>query len=658
MKRDFKRLFSLMLVMAVMVVAFVCTAAPVAAEGEPFSVGGVGCADWGTAWSTALNGSVKTIKLEADCNWSGKSVSLSSGVSLDLNGYTMTVGKFIIVPGTNLMDSTNGGGKVICTDDALELHPDNSYLPVWVGNGYVLVQPDVSSTYQKFVAQENGIYYFAFRPGFGKINGTTSVANTYLKDNADHGLQMELNVYTAKNYGDIDEKQYVFGEALAVNGKDVFAQVYGENKMFFARFRGAEAVEQLAVKTVICSEKTGVKYTSESMTGKATMVDFSSVSGIADNKLDTLDVQSVHSFSAGTLNVPASSMVNGYYGEFPTIGTVYLDLDLSNFTAGTAASEIRFYEANNSTNSTDLLLIHKNGVLYMGGTDEVGTLAGGAEAKLRIKITNSIVDGVRTSAWECYNKTTGNYYSGTFATPILGTRFVIFGMSAFDISNLKFYTDVNTNFNNVLQDLKTSKTVTWTFDDMNNDDGLRPEWITLIARNGGKEASRVDVRAEQGSYTFNLPRFDANGEATYTFEAVAEHYTCVPGDGENALVLSHTPAITYFYNNDFENFDMSGEVPGWLRKNGYALDNNGRQLQDMLGYCYVREEAGNKYLDIGGSGNVVYAQYASETKPISGAVKISFRVRLAAALPANTNLHFRTNSQWFTAVMKDSSGSR
>jgi hypothetical protein len=148
-------------------------------------------------------------------------------------------------------------------------------------------------------------------------------------------------------------------------------------------------------------------------------------------------------------------------------------------------------------------------------------------------------------------------------------------------------------------------------------------------------------------------------EPGVTEPGVTEPGVTEPGVTEPGVTEPAEPDTTaYFYNNDFEDYIFADKNPGWLGKNGVVTDDNGNSIQDMMGYCWVRQEAGNNYLDIGGSGKAVYAQYASETNPISGAVKVSFRIRLAEdfTLPANTNLHFRTNSQWFTAVMKDNSG--
>jgi hypothetical protein len=201
--------------------------------------------------------------------------------------------------------------------------------------------------------------------------------------------------------------------------------------------------------------------------------------------------------------------------------------------------------------------------------------------------------------------------------------------------------------------------------DGDDHDCIRPESVFVSVYNGLNLVKREQVTAANNwQHTFTeLPKFDAqNNEINYTVVVVSEDlpggYTASVNGA--AITLTHEPEITWFYNNDFESYIFADEDPGWLGKNGSVTDANGNSIVDLVGYCWICEEAGNKFLELSHAGNksTVFAQYASETDQISGPVKVSFRIRLADGVTLNDsmNVQFRTNETWFAAVMKDKSG--
>ena len=107
MKRDFKRLFSLMLVVAVLAVAFVFTAAPVAADAStPFTAGGQDHATLAAAADAAGENGTIVLNTSLDLSTQG-ALSLPTGVTLDLAGNTLTVDGLVgDFAGTNLIDSS------------------------------------------------------------------------------------------------------------------------------------------------------------------------------------------------------------------------------------------------------------------------------------------------------------------------------------------------------------------------------------------------------------------------------------------------------------------------------------------------------------------------------------------------------------------------
>lgn len=94
------------------------------------AVNGVYYATFEDALANADEGD--TVVLEADCE--ADDIIIPAGVTLDLNGYTLTADKVTGEAGSNLIDSV-GGGKLIC--DEVTLAEENEQLPVYVEDGYI-----------------------------------------------------------------------------------------------------------------------------------------------------------------------------------------------------------------------------------------------------------------------------------------------------------------------------------------------------------------------------------------------------------------------------------------------------------------------------------------------------------------------------------------
>ena len=103
------------------------------------------------------------------------------------------------------------------------------------------------------------------------------------------------------------------------------------------------------------------------------------------------------------------------------------------------------------------------------------------------------------------------------------------------------------NFINTHQPETTEITVTKTWDDADNQDGKRPESITVILLANGTEKTRQAITADEAgnwTYTFkNLPKYANGEEITYTVseDTVADYTTTY--DGSN-ITNSYTPGKT------------------------------------------------------------------------------------------------------------------
>ena len=118
------------------------------------------------------------------------------------------------------------------------------------------------------------------------------------------------------------------------------------------------------------------------------------------------------------------------------------------------------------------------------------------------------------------------------------------------------------NFINTHQPETTEITVTKTWNDANNQDGKRPESITVILLANGTEKTRQAVTADEAgnwTYTFkDLPKYANGQEITYTVaeEEVADYTTTYDGSNiTNSYTPGKTSATVTKIWNDAENQD-------------------------------------------------------------------------------------------------------
>ena len=118
------------------------------------------------------------------------------------------------------------------------------------------------------------------------------------------------------------------------------------------------------------------------------------------------------------------------------------------------------------------------------------------------------------------------------------------------------------NFINTHQPETTEITVTKTWNDANNQDGKRPESITVILLANGTEKTRQAVTADEAgnwTYTFkDLPKYANGEEITYTVseDTVADYTTTYDGSNiTNSYTPGKTSATVTKIWNDAENQD-------------------------------------------------------------------------------------------------------
>lgn len=659
MKFNMKR----MLVFALLAVVFTgvlsWNAIRVQADSEPFTVGGVGYTTFAEAVGAIESATDKTIVLAGDAEITGE--VLLSGYSLDLAGHSLTCnGTIVGTAGTNLLDSSEGKtGLLKCSKDSLTLSADNTYVPVWNGEGYIFVQPNVTATYQMFDTSltEDGSYRFYFRPGFGKVNdGATSVATAYLGQ-YDQDLEMSFELYYSKDtYVTTATEGRNCIDSLSFSNAYV-KDAYANGKVFYVRVENAGDYRYLGIKTVI--ESCGVRYTSEEFVGKNVFLNAdASTEKNSSNYWDTLNGRT---YPVGTngleLKKETDTPVNyNYSSALKDADNIILEMKIS----GISVSSSGYFElsfngnnANNGRSSTDdyyIVKCYNSGMIrFYGSNNLVVPDDGLTEIELKVFIDNV------TKKATVHNVTKGTV--STYDAPVLTTgelAFIKDSASTATIEYVKVYTDAGLTVGEFLKDMKVNKTVTWTWDDSDDNDLLRPETITVGVYNGSTKVAEQEVSAAGGTCTFeNLPEYNADGtQIAYTASTEVAGYT-VSGDGLD-MTLSHTPVITWNYNNDFEGTGKEVNRTG-SNENCFFYDAAGRGLNNYKHECDIyTEDDGNKCLEFV---NVAEKNAELRRTMTSTSVIVSFRIRLkdetvSVPVSGSNGVHFRLTTTSYFANLK------
>jgi len=169
------------------------------------------------ALSAANSG--ETVKLIADC--SGGYVMVTPGVTLDLNGYTLTADYVVGFNGSNVVDNSEANTGLLVVDDAknVVLAETNSQLPVWTGEGYIFVE------ILKFQETGRGTNTYIFLPTFEEI------AHQYLAQGMENSkvkiaIRMTWNIETGTAYQDFIYNNTTVGNVINSYSNGRYGQVF------------------------------------------------------------------------------------------------------------------------------------------------------------------------------------------------------------------------------------------------------------------------------------------------------------------------------------------------------------------------------------------------------------------------------------------------
>ena len=175
---------------------------------------------------------------------------------------------------------------------------------------------------------------------------------------------------------------------------------------------------------------------------------------------------------------------------------------------------------------------------------------------------NLFADGTKLKSQKVSADADGNWsYSFTNLPKYANGQEIIYTVTEDAVDGYTTESD-GYNFINTHQPETTEITVTKTWDDADNQDGKRPESITVILLANGTEKTRQAVTADEAgnwTYTFkDLPKYANGEEITYTVseDTVADYTTTYDGSNiTNSYTPGKTSATVTKIWNDAENQD-------------------------------------------------------------------------------------------------------
>ena len=175
-------------------------------------------------------------------------VAVTKGVTLDLNGFTLTADYFVAFAGTDVTDST-GNGLLKCSET--QLASDNTYMPVWdnAAGGYRLF-PVVSRQFY-YPQHEDGFTFYA-KPFLG-----SAANNALMTQDGGTGLEFKICMRWT-NSGNTVEQFFAYTDDQVKAAYAPYDSSASNEPFFYLNVTGARPYKDNLKTTCYIKSETGV----------------------------------------------------------------------------------------------------------------------------------------------------------------------------------------------------------------------------------------------------------------------------------------------------------------------------------------------------------------------------------------------------------------
>ena len=165
-----------------------------------------------------------------------------SGITLDLNGCTLTADAFTSAASGNVIDSKNGKGAII--SDSITVSDSNSYLPVTYDGGVRFCPVDFTQWLERVDENTTKVkFYFTQRSDETILDDIIKAGNTE--------IDVQINLTWTDSAGTAQDKTYTFGPELVQK----YAQKWN-GRVFVATITGGKNVTDLKCTYQVTSTAT------------------------------------------------------------------------------------------------------------------------------------------------------------------------------------------------------------------------------------------------------------------------------------------------------------------------------------------------------------------------------------------------------------------
>ena len=185
----------------------------------------------------------ETVKLLK--NAEGDTTLLTKGITLDLNGYTYTVGYMVVFADNNVVDNSDtNAGRLAVSERSFMIQKDNVQLPIETETGYMFVEV---KDFNKAVL-DNGSK-FAFQPLFEAV-----AHEQLLRGYEATGVKVMVRVSWTNSEGTAISQNFSYPDTTVNNVINSYKPDGKYGRMFTIQLKGLESYDHLSYEVVLVTD--------------------------------------------------------------------------------------------------------------------------------------------------------------------------------------------------------------------------------------------------------------------------------------------------------------------------------------------------------------------------------------------------------------------